>query len=77
MPKELKVKTAQKGKKVAIRDVLEECWAYGNSLLEATVYAYKEGSLKIGLWIGRLVDTKSLNWLRIQPELDNCMGIEL
>ena len=49
MPKELKVKTAQKGKKVAIRDVLEEYWARGNGLLEAAVYAYKEGSLKTGL----------------------------
>ena len=76
MPKESKVKTAQKGKKVAIRDVLEEHWAYGNSLLEATVYTYKEGSLKIGLWIGRLVDTESLNWLRMQPELDDCTDIE-
>jgi hypothetical protein len=49
------------GKKAAIGDVLEKHLARGNSLLEAAVYAYKEGSLKIGLWIGRLVDTKSLN----------------
>ena len=49
MPKELKAKTAKKGKKAAIRDVLEEHWARGNSLLEAAVYTHKEGSLKIGL----------------------------
>ena len=61
MLKELKVRTAQKGKKVAIRDVLEKHWARKNSLLEAAFYTYKEGSLKIGLQIRRLGDTKSLN----------------
>jgi len=49
------------GKKAAIKDVLEGYRACGNGLLEVTVYAYKKGSLKIGLWIRRLVDTKSLN----------------
>jgi len=49
------------GKKAATKDVLEGHRARGNSLLEATVYAYKEGSLKTGLWIRHLVDTKSLN----------------
>ena len=68
---------AQKGKKLAIRDILEEHQARGNGLLEAAVYTYKEGSLKIGLQIRRLVDTKSLNWLRMQPKLDNCTGTEL
>ena len=46
---------------MAIKDVLQKHWARGNSLLETAVYAYKEGSLKTGFWIGRLVDTKSLN----------------
>jgi len=66
MPKEPKAKTAQKGKKAAIKDVPEEHQARGNGLLETAVYAHKKGSLKTGLWIRRLVDTKSLNQLRIQ-----------
>jgi hypothetical protein len=66
MPKESKARTAQKGKKAATRDVLEEHRARENSLLEAAVYAHEEGGLKTGLWIGRLVDTKSLNQLRMQ-----------
>ena len=37
------------GKKAAIRDVLERHRAHGNSLLEAAVYARKEGSLKTSL----------------------------
>ena len=61
MPKKLKVKTAQKGKKVAIRDALEEHQARRNSLLEAAVYSYKKGSFKIGFQIGHLVNTKNLN----------------
>ena len=61
MLKELKVRIAQKGKKVAIKDILEEYQACENSLLEAAFFARKEGSLKTGLWIGRLVDTKSPN----------------
>ena len=62
MPKELKARMAQKGKKAAIKDVLEKHRAPKNSLLEAAIYAYKEGSLKTGLQIGRLEDTKSLNY---------------
>ena len=61
MPKELEVRTAQKGKKVAIKDVLERHQARKNSLLEAAIYTYKGGSLKIGLQIGYLVNTKSFN----------------
>jgi len=49
MPKESKAKTAWKGKKVAIKDVLEKHLARGNGLLEAAVYTYKEESLKTGL----------------------------
>ena len=60
MPKELKVITAQKGKKVAIKGVLEKYWAYKNSLLKAAIYTYKEGSLKTSFQIRRLVNTKSL-----------------
>ena len=63
MPKELKARTAQKGKKAAIRDVLEKHWARENNLLEAAVYAYKKGSLKIGLQIRYIEDTKSLNYI--------------
>ena len=66
MPKELKARTAQKGKQAATRDVLEKHRARENGLLEAAVYAHKEGSLKTGLWIGCLVNTKSLNQLRMQ-----------
>jgi hypothetical protein len=33
-----------------------------NGLLEATVYTYKEGSLRISLWIGCIEDTKNLNY---------------
>jgi len=52
--------------KESSKDVLEEHQACGNGLLEAAVYAHKEGSLKTGLWVGHLVDTKSLNQLRMQ-----------
>ena len=61
IPNKSKARTAQKGKQAATRDVLEKHWACENGLLEAAVYAYEEGSLKTGLQIGRLVDTKSLN----------------
>ena len=49
MPKELKVRIAYKGKKVAIRDVLEKHRARGSSLLEVAVYTREEGSLKTSL----------------------------
>ena len=54
MLKELKVRTAQKGKKAAIKDVLERHWARENSLLEIAVYTYKGGSLRTSLQIGCL-----------------------
>ena len=49
MSKELKARTAQKGKKAATRDALEKHQARKNSLLEAAFYTREEGSLKIGL----------------------------
>ena len=52
---------AQKGKQVAIKDALEKQQACENGLLEAAVYTYKRGSLKTGLQIRCLVNTKSLN----------------
>ena len=61
MPKESKARTAWKGKKAATRDVLEKHRARENGLLETAVYAREGGSLRTGLWIGRLVDTESLN----------------
>jgi len=61
MPKKLRAKATLKGKKVAIKGVLQKHRARGNGLLETAVYAHEEGSLKTGLWIGRLVDTESLN----------------
>ena len=51
----------QKGKKAAIRDILEKHQARENNLLEAAVYTYKGRSLKIGLRIRYMEDTKSLN----------------
>jgi hypothetical protein len=76
-PKRVKQGRPRKGRKAATKDVLEEHWARGYGLLEAAVYTHKEGSLKIGLWIGRLVNTESLNRLRMQPQLDDCTGTEL
>ena len=61
MPKELKARTVLKGKKAVTRDVLEKHRTRENGLLEAAVYACEERSLKIGLRIGRIEDTKSLN----------------
>jgi hypothetical protein len=49
MPKELKARTAQKGKKAVTRDVPEKHRARESGLLEAAVYAHREGSLKTGL----------------------------
>jgi len=37
------------GKEAAVKDVLEKHLARESGLLETAVYAYKEGSLKIGL----------------------------
>ena len=51
----------QKGKKAATRDILKKHQARENGLLEAAVYTYKRGSLKISLQIKYLVNTKSLN----------------
>jgi hypothetical protein len=53
----------EKGKQAATRDVLEKHRTRENSLLEAAVYTYKKGSLRTGLWIRCLVNTKSLNQL--------------
>ena len=61
IPNKSKAETAQKGKQAATRDVLEKHRDRENGLLEAAVYAREGGSLRTGLWIGRLVDTKSLN----------------
>ena len=78
MPKESKARTVLKGKKAATRDVLEKHQARESSLLKAAVYTYEGGSLKTGLWIRRLADTKSLNQLRIQsPKLNGCMDLGL
>ena len=54
---------AQRGKKIAIKDVLEKHWACENGLLETAIYAYKEGNLKISLWIRCLKDIKSFNYI--------------
>ena len=49
-------------------------WARKDSSEEAAVSAREGGSLRTGLWIGRLVDTKSLNRLRIQSPIERLHG---
>jgi hypothetical protein len=49
MLKKLSKDSLEKGKKVAIGDILEKHPARKKGLLEAAANTYKEGSLKIGL----------------------------
>jgi len=45
-------------------------------LLKAAVYAYKEGRLKTGLWIGRLEDAESLDYImRSLDRLHGCRAL--
>ena len=52
----------RQGKQAATGDVLEKHLARENGLLEAAVDAREGGSLKTGLWIGRMENTESLDY---------------